>query len=114
MTAGNWVVSSLVQRTEDKTSDFDGYTLKFTATGAESGSVVATRNGATVSGTWAHSPAVTYYGGTSTEAIVLNLGTSRPLERLTRAWNVVSSTSTTLTLVSPEVAEDMHLVLTKQ
>lgn len=115
ITNGNWVVASLVQRTEDKTSQFSGYTLSFTSTGAESGTVAATRNGATVSGTWSHSAAVTYYGSTpTTESIVLNLGMSAPFDRLTHTWNVVSSTSANLTLVSPEVLEDMHLVLTKE
>ena len=114
VTTGNWMVSLLVQRTEDKTSQFSGYTLKFAATSAESGTVTATRNGSTVSGTWNHSPAVTYYGSSSTESIVLNLGMSAPFDRLTKTWNVVSTTNATLTLVSPEVLEDTHLVLTKQ
>ena len=111
---GSWVVSSLLQRTEDKTSQFSGYTLKFISTAAESGTVTATRNGSTTSGTWSHSPAVTYYGSTSQEAIVLNLGTSTPFDRLSGTWNVVSSTNASLELVSPEVAEDSHLVLAKQ
>ena len=114
ITTGSWVVASLVQRTENKTSQFSGYILKFTATSAESGTVTATRNGSTVSGTWTHAPAVTYYGNAATESIVLDLGKSSPLDRLTDTWNVVSATSATLTLVHPEVAEDEHLVLTKQ
>ncbi len=48
--SGNWGVTSLVQRTEDKTSQFSGYAFKFTSTGADNGTVSATRNGATVSG----------------------------------------------------------------
>ncbi|MEO7368268.1 MAG: hypothetical protein ABIZ36_09945 [Gemmatimonadaceae bacterium] len=112
---GSWVVAALVQRTEDKTSQFSGYTFNFTSTGTDNGTVTATRNGATVSGTWRHSASVTYYGGTPTnESIALNLGTSSPFDRLTKTWNVVSTTSATFTLVSPEVLEDMHLVLTKQ
>ena len=112
---GNWVVASLVQRTEDKTSQFSGYTFKFTSTGTDNGTVTATRNGATVNGIWSHAPSVTYYGSTpSTESIALNLGTSTPFDRLTKTWNVVSTTSVTFTLVSPEVLEDTHLVLTKQ
>ena len=111
---GSWVVSSLLQRTEDKTSQFSGYTLKFISTAAESGTVTATRNGSTISGTWSHSPAVTYYGSSSQEAIVLNLGTSTPFDRLSGTWNVISSTNSNLSLASPEVAEDSHLVLAKQ
>lgn len=111
---GNWVVSSLLQRTEDKTSQFSGYTLQFVATAAESGTVTATRNGSVVSGTWSHSPAVTYYGSSSQEALVLNLGTSTPFDRLSGTWNVVSSTNSSLDLASPEVIEDAHLILAKQ
>ena len=107
-------MSSLLQRTEDKTSQFSGYTLNFISTAPESGTVTATRNGSTISGTWSHSPAVTYYGSSSQEAIVLNLGTSTPFDRLSRTWNVASSTNSVLNLVSPEVVEDSHLVLARQ
>lgn len=112
--AGNWVITSLVQGQEDKTSQFSGYTLSFSATDAESGTVTATRNNSTVNGTWRHSPAVTYYGSSSTESIVLNLGTATPFDRITGTWNVTSSTNAKLSLASPEVAENMHLVLSKQ
>ena len=111
---GSWVVSSLLQRTEDKTSQFSGYTLKFVATAVESGTVTATGNGSTISGTWSHSPAVTYYGSSSQEALVLNLGTATPFDRLTGTWNVVSSNNSNLDLVSPEVVENSHLTLARQ
>jgi hypothetical protein len=114
ITSGTWVVSSLMQRTEDKASQFSGYAFAFTGVGGESGTVVATNNGASISGTWTHSPAVTYYGSTSTESITLSLGTASPFVRLTKTWNVVSITSTTLTLVNPEVLEDEHLVFSRQ
>jgi len=78
------------------------------------GTVVATKGGTSVSGTWTHAPAITYYGSSSKESIVLNLGTASPFAMLTKTWNVVSSTTTTLTLVSPEVLEDMHLVFSRE
>jgi hypothetical protein len=112
--AGNWVVSSLVQGSEDKTSQFNGYTLTFAETSAESGTVTATRDNSTVSGTWSHSPAVTYYGSSSTESIILNLGTATPFDRITGTWNVSSSTNAKLSLASPEIAEAMQLVLIRQ
>jgi hypothetical protein len=112
--AGNWVIASLVQGAEDKTSQFSGYTLSFAETDAESGTVTATRNNSTVSGTWRHSPAVTYYGSSSTESIVLNLGIATPFNGITGTWNVASSTNAKLSLASPEVVEAMQLVLTKQ
>jgi hypothetical protein len=57
---------------------------------------------------------VTYYGSSSQESIILNLGSTSPFDRLTGTWNVVSTTSSNLNLVNPEVAEDEHLVLAKQ
>jgi hypothetical protein len=114
LTSGTWVVSSLMQRTEDRTSQLSGYSFTFTGAGSENGTVVATKSGSSVNGTWGHSPAVTYYGSTSTESLVLNFGTESPFDRLTKTWNVVSNTSTTLTLGSPEVLEDEHLVFTRQ
>jgi hypothetical protein len=112
---GSWVVTSLVQRTEDKSSDFAGYTFTFAATGADDGTVTATRNGASISGTWNHSSAVTYYGSTSSaESLVLNLGTTSPFDRLTGTWNVLSSSSSKMTLANPEVQEQEQLILTKQ
>jgi len=115
ITAGTWVVGTLTQNTEDKSNQFSGYTFTFSRTGnAEAGTVAATKGGNTISGTWNHSAAVTYYGSTSTESMVLSLGASSPFAMLTKTWNVVSNTASTLTLVSPEVAENMHLVFVKQ
>jgi hypothetical protein len=104
----------MTERTEDKTSQFAGITFTFGGAGSEGGTVVATKNGTTVNGTWSHSPAITYYGSTSAEAIALALSSASPFDRLTKTWNVVSTTSTTLTLVSPEVAQDEHLVFSRQ
>lgn len=115
ITAGTWSVGTLTQNTEDKANQFSGYTFTFSRTGdAEAGTVTATKGGNTISGTWSHSAAVTYYGSTSTESMVLSLGASSPFAMLTKTWNVVSNTTSTLTLVSPEVTENMRLVFVKQ
>ena len=115
ITVGTWVVGTLTQNTEDKANQFSGYTFTFSRTGnAEAGTVVATKGGNTVTGTWSHSAAVTYYGSTSTESMVLSLGASSPFAMLTKTWNVVSNTTSTLSLVSPEVTENMHLTFVKQ
>jgi hypothetical protein len=115
ITAGAWTIGTLTQSTEDKANQFSGYTFAFSRTGAaESGAVTATKGGNTIAGTWSHSAAVTYYGSTSTESMVLSLGASSPFAMLTKTWNVVSNTTSTLTLVSPEVTENMHLVFVKQ
>lgn len=115
ITAGTWVVGTLTQNTEDKANQFSGYTFTFSRTGdAEAGTVVATKGGNTITGSWSHSAAVTYYGSTSTESMVLSLGASSPFAMLTKTWNVVSNTASSLALVSPEVTENMHLTFVRQ
>ncbi|MBS1610124.1 MAG: hypothetical protein JSS70_15475 [Bacteroidetes bacterium] len=112
--AGNWVMSSFVQGTEDKSSAFKDYVFSFNATSTNSGGLVASKNGKSIDGTWNYSPAVTYYGSTSKSSMVINLGSSSPFDRLSATWNVDSTTSSTeLHLSSPEISEDEHLVFVK-
>jgi hypothetical protein len=113
-TKGSWTVTQLSQRSEDKTSQLAGYVFTFTKTSDESGTVVASRNGSSVSGSWSHRPAVNYYGATSTEAIVLSFGASSAFARISKLWNVGSITASTMSLDNPELAEDEHLVFSKQ
>ena len=114
LTSGNWIISSYTQRTENKTSQFNGYVFTFSA----GGSVTATNNAATTSGTWSYIPSsVGYYGGTPTKSsLALNLGTATPLNRLTRTWNIdsVNSSATTLVLLNPEPLEGEQLKFSKQ
>ena len=115
ITAGTWTVGTLTQNTEDRANQFSGYTFTFSRVGdAESGTVTASKGGNTITGTWSHTAAVTYYGSTSTESMVLSLGASAPFAMLTKTWNVESNTASTLSLVSPEVTENMHLEFVKQ
>jgi hypothetical protein len=111
ITSGTWVISSLTQRTEDKTSQFSGIVFIFAA----NNTVKATeKNGNITNGTWAYTPAVTYYGATSKEAVIINMGTNSPFSRITKTWNVVGSSSTAVKLDNPEVLEDEHLQFSKQ
>jgi hypothetical protein len=111
ITSGTWVVSSLTQRAEDKTAQFSGIVFTFAA----NNTVKATeKNGNVTNGTWAYTPAVTYYGSTSKEAVVINIGTSNPFSRITKTWNVVSNSSTVAKFDNPEVLEDEHLQFSKQ
>jgi len=111
LSTGVWTVASLTQGTEDKSSQFDGITLAFS--GKENGILTATRNGQSVSGTWSHSPAVTYYGSTSKESLVMNLGTAAPFDRISKTWNVTASTSNRVSFEQPELAEQSHLTLVR-
>ena len=110
LTSGNWVVSSFTQKTEDKTSKFSNIFFTFSA----NGTLTATDNGNTTNGTWNYTPAVTYYGSTSKAAIAINIGTSNPLVLLTKTWNLISSTSSTIKIDSPEILEDEHVQFSKK
>ena len=105
VTAGNFVVSSFVQRTEDKTSQFKNIVFKFSA----NGTLTATDNGTVTNGTWSFTPAVTYYGATSKSAFVINMGASTPLSLLTKTWNISLNSTTLLQIDSPELLEDEHV-----
>jgi len=110
LTSGIWVVSSFTQKTEDKTSKFSNIFFTFSA----NGTLTATDNGNTTNGTWNYTPAVTYYGSTSKAAIAINIGTGNPLVLLTKTWNLIASTSSTIKIDSPEILEDEHVQFSKQ
>jgi len=113
MVSGTWTITSLIQRSEDKTSAFKGFIFTFLSTG----NVKADKNGAVTEGTWAYYPAaVGYYGSTPSKAsFTINLGAASPFETLTKTWNIDSTktNSSTLSLISPEVAENMRVTFSK-
>lgn len=112
---GNFTISSYRQGTENKIAKFEGYVFTFSSTSTNGGTVTAVKGTDKVNGSWVYSPAVTYYGSTSKNAVVLSLGTATPFDRLTKTWNFDStSTSTKLVFSNPEVREDEHLVFVKQ
>jgi hypothetical protein len=111
LTSGTWFVSSHIQKTEDKTSKYTDYTFTFSA---DNKVIITAKNGKLSSGTWSYTPAVTYYGSTSKEAISLNMGVDKPLDALTKKWNFISSTTTSFKVDSPELTEDEHLQFSKK
>ncbi|MEP6746718.1 MAG: hypothetical protein ABJB86_03270 [Bacteroidota bacterium] len=110
LSSGKWTISSLIQKTEDNTNSFAGYVFSFSAAGKLS----AVKNGVEVQGTWSYTPAVTYYGSSSKNALSINTGTDNPFRRLTGTWNLVSGSSTVIKLDNPEILDDEHLQLQKQ
>ena len=110
LTSGTWVIGSFTQKTEDKTSKFAGYSFVFSA----DGKVTVSKDGKQTSGTWQYTPAVTYYGATSKEAIDLSVGADKPLSQLTRKWNFISSTATSMKVDNPEILEEEHLLFNKK
>ena len=97
------------KKKEDNTSAFSGYVFRF----ASNGKLIFTKNGADIQGAWSYTPAVTYYGSSSKDAITINMGTDNPFRRLTKTWNLVSITSTAIKLDNPEILEDEHLQFQK-
>jgi hypothetical protein len=112
LVAGQWVISSYFQKTEDKTAQFAGITFIF----SQGGQLTATQNGEVTTGTWSFSPSsVGYYGGTPTKAsMTISLGTGKALKNLSRTWNVLSTETSKLSLINPEPQEGENLVFSKQ
>ncbi|MEZ4875479.1 MAG: hypothetical protein R2793_08520 [Flavobacteriaceae bacterium] len=85
--AGPWFVSNYDEDGNNQTSNYTGYTLTF-ATG---GSVTATNGTNTFNGTWV----VT---GSTTLDLTLDFGTQAPFDEFNEDWDVLSYSSTTVTL----------------
>lgn len=111
VSSGTWTVSSYMQRTENKTSDFNGINFVFSS----DGKLNATGSN-TASGSWSSSPATAgYFGGPPSAAtFTINLGANTPFNRLSKAWNVAEQSSTLLKLDNPEPVEDEHVALIKK
>lgn len=109
--SGNWVISSYTQKAEDKTSQYTGFVFAFSV----ENKLTATKSSSVTSGTWSYSPSSEgYYGSTPTKATMnINVGTIKPLNSLTKVWNIVSSDASTLSLINSEPADDERLVFSK-
>lgn len=110
LTSGKWIISSMSQKNEDNTSSFSGYLFTF----GSDGKLTAVKNGASVQGTWHYTPAVTYYGSSSNNAISLSMGTDNPFRQLTRTWNLLAASSLSIKLQNPEVLEQEQVQFQKQ
>lgn len=110
LTSGSWLVVSLTQKKEDNTAKFAGYTFKFSA----AGKLTASLNGVETQGSWSYTPAVTYYGSSSKEAMAINLGADNLFRRVSKTWNIISKSSNSIKMDNPEILEDEHLQLQKQ
>ena len=110
LTSGSWVVASLTQKKEDNTARFAGYIFKFSV----GGKLTASLNGVETQGSWSYTPAVTYYGSSSKEAMVINLGADNLFRRVSKTWNIISKSGTSVKMDNPEILEDEHLQLQRQ
>lgn len=112
--SGAYTINAYSQRTEDKTSLFKDFVFTF-ATG---GILKAEQKGAVTNGTWVYTPSsVGYYGSTPSKAsFTINLGTTSPLSRLNRTWNIDSTktTAANLSLINPEPLDGEVISFAKQ
>ena len=109
---GTWYVSVYQEKTEDKASKFSDLSFSFNADGSLT--ITDAKSNSSEKGSWAYTPAVTYYGSSSKAAISLNAGSSTPQKLLTAKWNFVSASAGLISLDSPEVAEQLHLKFAKR
>jgi hypothetical protein len=111
VSGGSWVISSHIQRTENKTSNYSGMIFNFDADGK-----VTVTGSSSASGTWSYAPPTTgyYSSAASIATFTLNLGTGSPFNKLSRAWNVIEQSNTILKLDNREASEDEHITFTKK
>lgn len=116
LASGTWAITTYVQGTEDKAGAFSDYRFTFTKTSAKAGTVTATssKNGDVVHGSWSHQAAVTYYGSSSKESVTLNFPGNSAWARVSKLWNVSTSSSSSLELASPELVEAERLTFSRR
>lgn len=85
---GTWKVTSYMDSGTDETSHYNGYAFQFNS----NATIVATKTGSTVSGTWAT--------GTddSQVKLVLDFGSTSPFDELNDDWHVLEQSSTIIKL----------------
>lgn len=88
VTSGDWRVTLYVDSGQDETSNFSGYNFVF----ASGGSVVATKNGTSVSGTWS-----TLLDDSQTK-LVLNFATPANFIDISDDWHVIEQTANLIRL----------------
>lgn len=85
---GQWYVQSYIDDGDDETNDYNNYTLAFNS----DGTVIATNNSNTISGTWS---VVNSSNGLD---VILDFGTAMPFDEFNDDWDVVIYTTTKVEL----------------
>ena len=80
ITSGTWQLTAFAQPTEDKGNSLIGSMFTFFL----DGTMKVSDGKQETQGTWNYTAAVTYYGSSSTSAMVLNLGAVAPVSLLTK------------------------------
>lgn len=85
-TSGDWKVSYYWDKDKDETNDFSGYSFLF----KDNGVLEALKNGVTTNGTWQIN--------SSSNKLIIFMGTARPLENLNDDWIIVEKTDSVIKL----------------
>lgn len=105
VTSGTWRVSLFIDSGNDETSDFTGFSFTFN----QDGSLSASRNTFSRTGTWSVN--------SSSNRFIIDLGpkitTNEPLGELTDDWVILSQSNTELKLSDDNVASNEFLTFTR-
>jgi outer membrane biogenesis lipoprotein LolB len=88
VTSGTWRVTYYWDKDKDETSDFTGFNFVFN----NSGSLTATRNSSSVTGSWSYSGS-----DDSNDKLIINLA-GVPLESLSDDWHITEKSETLIKL----------------
>lgn len=102
VTTGNWVISSFIDSGQDETNNFNGYTFTFNT----DGSLVATKAGTTVNGSWSITDddddnSDDDSDGDSSNDIDFNIVFNAPddFTELSDDWDIISKSETKIELI---------------
>lgn len=101
VTTGSWRITTFIEASEDKTSDFTGYTFSFNS----NGQLAATLSGANTTGIWGWDD--------SNSKFHISIGSSKPLLSLTDDWVVLEKTETLVRLKNDNPAKNELLSFTR-
>ncbi len=104
---GGWRITQIIDDSNgDMTAQYTGYVFNFASTGV----ATAVKGGATTTGTWLIRTSDDNGGSQKME---IELGNTDPLKRVSKKWQVVAITSTTISLKDDNPASIEKLVFTK-
>ncbi len=92
--SGDWKVSYYWDKDKEETNNFSGYSFLF----KDNGVLEALKNGVTTTGTWQLN--------SSSNKLIIQIGTAKPLEDLTDDWLIVEKSNTVIKLKDDN---DTHL-----
>jgi major membrane immunogen (membrane-anchored lipoprotein) len=101
VTAGTWRVSYFNEENDDNSADFSGYTFTF----EDNGTMTATKNGVTETGTWSTQD--------NTTEFYMTIGNSKPLTDLSSGWTIIEKTETSIKLKDDNAAKNEQVYFTK-